>query len=349
MGLLKLISNRISTEWKEKFNKNVDYVNSLEKKLSDQNKSTNSRIDNLVLHSGGDSPNEVVDARVNCKGETFDTLQERIANHEKEANSNVDDVSKKYEDLKAQVEQINTSIQEIIAGSVPAIDLYVSADQGNDETGNGSEERPYATIQTAINQLALISIPTITIWIDDGIYLEDVVIKNINFTTLWIKPINSVTTIDPSASDLPVKVRSIGFYQCKGYYRVTGIQFVDQKNGLLFGGSTYGLLVEQGGYLAVDKCKFADDTRNTSATGVYCGGLSAMNLYTNTYFYRQNIAIHGKLMSQINIYDVKGSENTKGIRCLASIARGTLPSNFATTPTEALENGLIITKGTVLS
>ena len=27
MGLVKLISNRISTEWKEKFNKNIDYLN----------------------------------------------------------------------------------------------------------------------------------------------------------------------------------------------------------------------------------------------------------------------------------------------------------------------------------
>ncbi|HGF7444553.1 TPA: hypothetical protein QFT51_000982, partial [Enterococcus faecium] len=63
MGLVKLISNNIALKWKETFNKNVDYLNSLEKKLSDQDKSTNSRIDNLVINSGGDSPNEVVDAR----------------------------------------------------------------------------------------------------------------------------------------------------------------------------------------------------------------------------------------------------------------------------------------------
>ena len=81
MGLLKLIGNRISTEWKEKFNQNIDYLNDLEKKLSDQDKSTNSRIDNLVLHSGGDSPNEVVDARVNNRGETFETLQARLKAH----------------------------------------------------------------------------------------------------------------------------------------------------------------------------------------------------------------------------------------------------------------------------
>ena len=78
MGLFKLISNRISTEWKEKFNKNVDYLNSLETKLSDQDKATNSRINNLVLHSGGDSPNEVVDGRVDYKGQAYSVLQDRL-------------------------------------------------------------------------------------------------------------------------------------------------------------------------------------------------------------------------------------------------------------------------------
>lgn len=33
MGLLKLFSNRISKEWKEKFNKNIDYLSNLEKEI----------------------------------------------------------------------------------------------------------------------------------------------------------------------------------------------------------------------------------------------------------------------------------------------------------------------------
>ncbi len=68
MGLLKLISNRISTEWKEKFNKNIDYLNDLEKKLSDQDKSTNSRIDNLSASFRRRIAERSVDARVNNKG-----------------------------------------------------------------------------------------------------------------------------------------------------------------------------------------------------------------------------------------------------------------------------------------
>ncbi|MFR7827258.1 MAG: hypothetical protein ACLU3J_09895, partial [Enterococcus lactis] len=73
MELEKLKNNRISNEWKQTFNDNVDYLENLEKNLDEQHKSTNSRIDNLVLHSGGDSPNEVVDARINAEGTIYPT------------------------------------------------------------------------------------------------------------------------------------------------------------------------------------------------------------------------------------------------------------------------------------
>ncbi|MDQ8312767.1 hypothetical protein Q3D26_01055, partial [Enterococcus faecium] len=107
MGLVKLISNRISTEWKEKFNKNIDYLNDLEKKLSDQDKSTNSRIDNIVLHSGGDSPNEVVDARVNNRGETFETLQARLKAHEDQSDEEISQLSNDASNQKEELDQLN--------------------------------------------------------------------------------------------------------------------------------------------------------------------------------------------------------------------------------------------------
>ncbi|MCM6924950.1 hypothetical protein NE279_16085, partial [Enterococcus faecium] len=69
MGLIKLLSNNIALKWKETFNQNVDYLNKLETTLKERDDQLNTRVDNLVLHSGGDSPNEVVDARVNNKGE----------------------------------------------------------------------------------------------------------------------------------------------------------------------------------------------------------------------------------------------------------------------------------------
>ncbi|RBT68067.1 hypothetical protein EB03_01191, partial [Enterococcus hirae] len=64
MLLKKLTTNLITGKWKEIFNHNVDCLNDLETSLKENDDYLNNRIDNLVLSSGGDSPNEVVDGRV---------------------------------------------------------------------------------------------------------------------------------------------------------------------------------------------------------------------------------------------------------------------------------------------
>ncbi|WP_185932163.1 hypothetical protein, partial [Enterococcus durans] len=255
MGLLKLISNRISTEWKEAFNGNVDYLNNLEKKLSDQDKSTNSRIDNLVLHSGGDSPNEVVDARVNNKGETFPTLHGRLVEHETLTDEQISELNTNMDSQKEQVQQLNKSVQQIIGGYSEPINMYVSKN-GSDISGDGSEEKPFLTIQTAVNNIPLITTGSITVWIDSGVYLEDVMIQNLNFTSFLIRPIDNFNAVDPSKTDLPVKVRSICFTACKGYCQVAGMQIVDTANG-----ADYGIRNEQSGYMAINRCKFAENTK----------------------------------------------------------------------------------------
>ncbi|HGF7612737.1 TPA: hypothetical protein QFK60_002332, partial [Enterococcus faecium] len=110
MGLVKLISNNIALKWKETFNKNVDYLNSLEKRLSDQDKSTNSRIDNLVLHSGGDSPNEVVDARVNAEGTIYPTLHSRLLTLDNLFNLNYTELKTRQDNQQGQLDQLNVSV-----------------------------------------------------------------------------------------------------------------------------------------------------------------------------------------------------------------------------------------------
>ncbi|HFD0899798.1 TPA: hypothetical protein QFG55_001923, partial [Enterococcus faecium] len=152
MELEKLKNNRISNEWKQTFNDNVDYLENLEKNLDEQHKSTNSRIDNLVLHSGGDSPNEVVDARVNNKGEIFDTLHGRLLEHETLTDEQISELITNAASQKAQVEQLNKAVQQIIGGYNEPISIYVSKD-GNDQTGDGSQEKPFLTIQTAVNSV----------------------------------------------------------------------------------------------------------------------------------------------------------------------------------------------------
>ena len=291
MGLLKLISNRISTGWKEAFNGNVDYLNNLEKKLSDQDKSTNSRIDNLVLHSGGDSPNEVVDARVNNKGETFPTLHGRLVEHETLTDEQISELNTNMDSQKEQVQQLNKSVQQIIGGYSEPINMYVSKN-GSDISGDGSEEKPFLTIQTAVNNIPLITTGSITVWIDSGVYLEDVMIQNLNFTSFLIRPIDNFNAVDPSKTDLPVKVRSICFTACKGYCQVAGMQIVDTANG-----ADYGIRNEQSGYMAINRCKFAENTKTLARyNAVYVGGTSKINMYGDTTLINQKVAIYAVLM-----------------------------------------------------
>ncbi|WP_205700048.1 hypothetical protein, partial [Enterococcus faecium] len=294
MGLLKLISNRISTEWKEKFNKNIDYLNDLEKKLSDQDKSTNSRIDNLVMHSGGESPNEVVDARVNNKGEVFDTLHGRLLEHENLSEEQISELNTNMDSQKEQVQQLNKSVQQIIGGYSEPINMYVSKN-GSDISGDGSEEKPFLTIQTAVNNIPLITTGSITVWIDSGVYLEDVMIQNLNFTSFLIRPIDNFNAVDPSKTDLPVKVRSICFTACKGYCQVAGMQIVDTANG-----ADYGIRNEQSGYMAINRCKFAENTKTLARyNAIYVGGTSKINMYGDTTLINQKVAIYAVLMGEI--------------------------------------------------
>ncbi|WP_375319637.1 hypothetical protein [Enterococcus faecium] len=348
MGLLKLIGNRISTEWKEKFNQNIDYLNDLEKKLSDQDKSTNSRIDNLVLNSGGDSPNEVVDARVNNRGETFETLQARLKAHEDQSDEEISQLSNDASNQKEELDQLNSSVQQIIGGYNEPIDIYVSKN-GSDQTGDGTEEKPYATIQTAVNTIPLITTAPITIWIDDGAYLEDVVINGLSYRSLMIKPINDISSINPLTSDLPVRVRSLATITCVGYTQISGIQIVDTVNAPIDpSGNRYGIMNEQSGYMAINKCKFSENTKFLGYNAIYVGGVSKLNMYGNTTFINQDVALRVRLMSEA-LAGLTGSGNNIGIKCEDATVRGTASTAFATTPTSISGNGLIISNGQVLS
>lgn len=342
MELEKLKNNRISNEWKETFNDNVDYLENLEKNLDEQHKSTNSRIDNLVLHSGGDSPNEVVDARVNNKGETFPTLHGRLVEHETLTDEQISELITNAASQKAQVEQLNKAVQQIIGGYNEPINIYVSKN-GSDISGDGSEEKPFLTIQTAVNNVPLITTSQITIWVGSGAYLEDIMIRNLNFTSFLIRPLDNFDAIDTSTSDLPVKIRSICFTACKGYCQVAGMQIVDTANG-----ADYGIRNEQSGYMAINRCKFAENTKTLARyNAVYVGGTSKINMYGDTTFINQKVAIYAVLMGEIFV-SAFGSGNEVGILCENGTVRGTVSPSFATTPTKTTGYGLIITKGTVL-
>lgn len=350
MDLLKLLKNRITTEWKETFNKNVDILNRNAHDQDQKLDTTNSRIDNLVLHSGGDSPNEVVDARVNNKGETFDTLESRLLASEDKHDEDVTQLDMTQENQRLQFEQLNQAIGKLMGTYGATLDLYVSVD-GDDKNGDGTEEKPFKTIQMAVNVMPLISSSQITIWIDDGVYLEDVVLKSINALRINIRTIQNLGVLDQSKNDLPVKVRSIGFFNCTGYFQIAGIQAVDQANAPIFEGYKYSFSCEQSGYLALNQVRCVENTKAISNhVASYVGGTSKCHIY-NSHFDNQNQINVSRLMSETRVAgDVTGTGNNIGFEANSGTVRVSTDSPLnATTKTKATGQGLIITKGTVLS
>lgn len=350
MELLKLIKNRISTEWKKTFNDNVDILNGITRDQNQKIETTNKRIDNLVLKSGKDSSNEVADARVNNKGETFETLEARLLETENTHDTDVTRLDMTQTDQQKQLEQLNNAIGRILGTYNSSISIFVSKSRGSDEVGDGTETNPFKTIQMAANLIPLLSTGTVTIFVDADVYLEDVVFKSINGTQIYIRPIQDWSVFDPASNDMPVKVRSINFTYCSGYFKVSGIQFVDTANAPFISGRRVSLALIQGGYLNIDACKFADSTKAIAFSAVYTEADSKISVSGKTYFKDQNTAMTARHMGEIYVENsTQGSGNTTGVFADLGTIRCQLPIGFATTQTQTGFQGLIITKGTVLS
>ncbi|HAQ0077617.1 TPA: hypothetical protein IWN12_002563 [Enterococcus faecium] len=348
MGLVKLISNNIALKWKQTFNDNVDYLENLEKNLDEQHKSTNSRIDNLVLHSGGDSPNEVVDARVNNKGETFDTLQGRLSAAENQSDERITQIADSANNNKEQINQLNKTIRELYNGSGSEVSIFVSADKGNDAIAEGTEEKPFKTIQMAINAIPLLSSIATTVFVDDGVYLEDVRLSGNIVPRITLRTVQNIQYDDVYNAKLPVKIRSISVVNCNANIQVYGIQFVDQANTAA-SRFPHSIEIRDGGMLVVQRCSFAEDTRKLeNHATVYSNGNSKAHVM-ESLFNNQNTVFYTDTPAEMR---VGGNNKGTGNNLVYCAENATLRSNVGvsgTQETKIIGQGLIIAKGMVLN
>lgn len=304
MGLMKLVKNAISSEWKKTFNDNVDYLNGLETRVDQRNQATNKRIDNLVLNAGGDSPNEVVDARVNSEGTIFETLRERLAAGELLTKEELALVNQLIKNQSDSITQLNSTIQELYGGSGGSISLFVSAELGNDTTADGTEEKPFKTIQAAINSLPLLSTSQFYIYVEPGVYLEDVVISNITSGKLNIVATN-LSVVDASAGDTGVFVRSVLFIDCGMYCAVRGFTQTDVANSpkyfVYFNGAMYGV---------ADRCRAVQNTKNINGYTAFGWERCVAGNFYRCHVSNQYYAIKGAFGTGTRIEStVSGTEN----------------------------------------
>ena len=256
MGLSKLIKNRISKEWKDVFNSNVDYLERLKEENQTSHKATNKRIDNLVLSSGGDSPNEVTDARSDTQGNAFETLKGRLDSEHTWNARALKDANELIAQQRTEINRLNGTIEELYGSTGGETNIYVSAERGNDKTADGTEEKPFKTIQSAIYGIPFLSTASYYLLVEPGVYFENVIIEGINAKVIEIVGSNNAVS-DATKEDTGVFVRSICYENCKTYCRVRGITQTDPQNSMgyfiYFIGSTYG---------AIDNCRAVVNTKS---------------------------------------------------------------------------------------
>lgn len=243
MGLKKLIKNRISSEWKNIFNSNVDYLERVQDENKTKHKATNKRIDNLVLASGGDSPNEVIDARTDDSGTIHDTLKARIDRGENLTIEELKDINETLKNQREEIDQLNGVIKELYSGEGSNKNIYVSTKKGNDTTADGSEDKPFKTIQAAVNGIPFLSPSRFYIYVEPGTYQEDIIVSGLIINGIEIIATNADVS-DAKEKDTGVRFRSITFINCNCYTRVSGITQIDVENSpgyfIYFIGGSYG-------------------------------------------------------------------------------------------------------------
>lgn len=303
MGLLKKIGIQLDRKFRDTINDNADIANREFDRLDQKDHYTNNRIDNLVLHAGGDSPNEVTDARVNWRGDRFATLQARLIAGEELSAQERQELVTKINNLNDGYDQLLEVIQMLYGGSGGVQTVYVSK-QGNDTTGDGTEQRPFLTIQAAINSLPLLSTTHFIISVGVGAYLEDVVVRGLKAARLEIVAENT-ESVSALAGDLGCFIRSVEFTDCDMYCRVRGVQSTDIANS-----PGYFIHFNRVAYGAIDNCRATASTLNHGSYNTFFFTSCKGNTYTS-WASNQRMVLRAEFAATTRLSgDIAGNNNT---------------------------------------
>lgn len=303
MGLLKKIGIHLDRKFRDTINYNVDIVNREFDRLDQKDKYLESRISNTVLKSGGNSPNEVIDARVNWRGDTFLTLQERLIAGEELSDQERKELVNKIQIMREEFDQMLTVIQMLYGGSGGVQTIYVSKN-GNDVTGDGTELKPFSTIQAAINSLPLLSTTHFIVRVGVGAYLEDVVVRGLKAARLEIEAENT-ESVSAITQNLGCYLRSVEFIDCDMYCRIRGFQSTDIANS-----PGHFVKYTRVAYGAIENCRATASTINHGSYNTFFYNGSVGNAYT-CWASNQRMVLRAEFAATTRLSgDIAGNSNT---------------------------------------
>ncbi|MBM5707358.1 hypothetical protein [Listeria ivanovii] len=296
---------------------------------------TNKRIDNLVLNSGGDSPNEVIDARTSLNGQIYDTLEARLNGDSVAISSSLADTNERLEAVEASNAELEQKLKELYGEATQNLVVYVSKSQGSDEAGTGDFDNPYQTIQKAAN-----SIPKIVTGIDIEIicepdnYDEDVIIEGIfGAEHVYLRSSNHAV-IDAKIQDTGFYIRSVTFSSIAAQCVLEGMT---QSTVLPEKDSIVNFLRVD--YASVGNCRFDKNLKSTDKITVKYDQTKG-GTFGNCYISNQNNILKSVYNSTCNfsILNKMAGESNIGLYAQRSIIYSDYGATDILAQTATVEN-----------
>lgn len=181
------------------------------------------------------------------------------------------DVGELLFDLATQEDKVQTvdnTLSKVYRNNTSSVNIFVDASAS--AGGDGSEQKPFKTIQAAVDYVPKIIDKDHFIKVAQGSYNEEVVVKGITGAAVWISRKDGV--VNPSIESPNVKVRAIAFYDCNSYCKV---ESVEQYNASSLTTSAF-IRFSRCSYGTVNSCKIAD-SNNTKDSLVWDGSRGGFN------------------------------------------------------------------------
>lgn len=314
----KWTNNRLDRAFKDWVNSVRDYLMDVSDRLTSTDKRLNARIDNLVAPNNKPSDdNEIRDARTDYDGKLHGSLKARLDNERKRTVDSFNETNDNLAQTNIKITEVDNKLTRLYDDKNNTKIIYVSQERGNDSTGDGTQEKPFKSIQRGADAIHMISASSYVVRVEKGTYREDVVLQNINANSITIEAYNAVTA-EPAKGSLAVFVRFIKFSDCTGYCRIRGIEFIDYKNvpddfivsHIQFTRIKYGV---------VTQCRFDESSKNNDFSSIYYNA-STGRVYTN-HFQNQDSIIRLNFLSNVDFdSDNTGSNNRRVLFVGRSIA-----------------------------
>lgn len=209
----------------------------------------------------------------------------------KEVEVLVEEFGEFKKDLTGQVDIMNTKFNQIYGLADSRVYLYVDAKNGNDAVADGTKEKPYKSIQKCLDDIPKVINQDRYIMIEPGEYLEDLRIKSIVGSAIYMQ----------STTGADYKVNSAVFFDLNGLVRVENCEFVGKDPSLPF-----NLRFSRCSYATVNNCRFVQNKLGTEVVAIEFDGTQGS--VNSTHFDAQYTCVFSQNGSEVRV----DSTNTHG-------------------------------------